>query len=100
MVGKYESKGSGFYQNCNSVVWVRSVDREYRGNNKPKMFMSYKHIGAGSKFQYVSGLFKTKRDDVYSFDKLNEVGIKVFYECIFSAGGIEILKSVSVKKAV
>jgi hypothetical protein len=93
VAGKYQKcTGSGFYENNLGVVWVRAVDRDYKNaKKKPKMYMMYKR-GLDGNFRYISGLFATAEKKTYSFDEVNEVGVKNYYHCIFEDDSILICR--------
>lgn len=82
-----ETKGASFYQNGNGEKYlVRSVNREYKGRQKPPEFYLEKLTSEGPK--YISGLFRTVEEGVYSYDLKDSVtGVRVMFNAVFREQG-------------
>jgi hypothetical protein len=60
-----------------SIFRLLSVTREYNKKKKPVYYLQEIREG---KARYVSGLFQTKYENIFSFDIVDKIGVKVFYE--------------------
>jgi hypothetical protein len=65
---------------------IKAVDRGYRKSSP----VYYLEILEGGKARYLSGLFATDRKNVFSADKKDENGIKIFYTVTFRESGEKI----------
>ena len=76
------------YENEEGDIYLlRPVDREYQGRpKKPKYYLSVRSVGSG-KAKYLSGLFSTRKPDIFSLDMRDEIGVKRMYTLTFSEGG-------------
>ena len=75
------------YQGENGeIFFFFFVDREYKGSKKkPLYYLSKKE---GEKVKYISGLFETQKQGVYSLDFKDEItGMKTLYFAEFKEGG-------------
>jgi hypothetical protein len=83
---------NGVYLNDTGEVYrLLSVDREYIKKKAPKYYLQA--IKAG-KAQYISGIFQTKKENIYSFDLKDEIGVKIYYQMIVTDQG----KKIQIKK--
>lgn len=83
---------NGVYLNgAGEVFRLLSVDREYTKKKAPKYYLQA--IKAG-KAQYISGIFQTKKENIFSFDLKDPIGVKIYYQLIVTDQGnkIEIRK--------
>lgn len=62
---------------------LRSVDKVYKTKRKPKYYLT----GEKGKTGYLSGLFPTKNDSIYSMDMRDSLGVKIIYDCTFIDSG-------------
>ena len=66
------------------IICKANRDFEKSKGKKPCMFVREKK---GNKTRYISGLFKTKIEYVYTGDILDEIGLKSQYKVVFIDGG-------------
>ena len=80
-------KGRSFYKSDDGKKYIlRAVDRSYTGRAKPPKYFLERIEGA--KAVYVSGLFPTNDETLYSLDiKDSATGVRVMYEARFMEGG-------------
>lgn len=78
-------KGSE-YQNEEGEKYLLSVvTRCYQGiRKKPVYYLSQWQAG---RWSYVSGLFQTKQDGVYSYDTRDNFGVRRLSTCLIGEGG-------------
>lgn len=81
------TKGASFYQGDNGKEYqLRSVDRKYPGKKNPPIY--YLERMKGGKAEYMSGLFKTGKPEVFSFDLKDSItGVRVMYNASFEDEG-------------
>jgi len=94
-----EAKGASFYESegQDKKYQVRQVDRQYSGTVKKPVYY-LERIGAG-KPEYISGMFRTKREGFYSLDiKDKTTGIRSMFDAIFTEGGERLELKPKVKK--
>jgi hypothetical protein len=85
---RYNRISSGFYESTNGEkIAVRPVNREYAGNTKKPVYFISRYNKTSKRFEYISGLFKTKQERTFSYDLKDDLGIKVLQVCQFSEGG-------------
>jgi hypothetical protein len=76
---------NGVYINDSGEVYrLLSVDREYNKKKSPKYFLQSIQSG---KARYISGVFPTKQESLFSLDVKDDLGIKVFYKMIITDAG-------------
>ena len=69
----------GKYKGDGVEVWVRAVDRMYEGKKRPVYYLDWKPDGAGGKYVYLSGLFETNNEKVFSGDVKDSVTGKRYF---------------------
>ena len=78
-------KGSEYENEEGEKYLLSAVTRCYQGTaKKPVYYLSQWQAG---RWAYISGLFKTKQDGVYSFDTRDNFGVRRLSTCILSEGG-------------
>jgi len=77
--GVYLSIGPGLYRKGKEgLIKINAVSRDYKGVKfRPEYYMSEKQ---GEGFKYISGLFRAKDGKGYSMDKLDHLGVKIYYK--------------------
>jgi len=65
---------------------LRPVDRDYEGVKKKPIYFIDRLTDEG-KAKYMSGLFPTKNDDIYSYDIKDRFGIKTYMIARFKDDG-------------
>lgn len=83
-----EMKGGAVYRGEDGAVYmIRAVNRSYEGRKAPPRFYMERRV-AGGKLEYLSGLFPTKAEGVYSCDlRDRSTGIRVMHLASFLEGG-------------
>ena len=85
---EYKRVSSGFYEDeTGERIAVKPVNREYAGIKKKPVYFMSKYNPATKKFDYMSGLFRTSEERVFSWDLKDELGIKILQVCQFSENG-------------
>lgn len=81
------AKGGSFYKGDDGKRYLlRSVDRAYAGRAKPPRY--YLERLEGAKAVYLSGLFPTGDETLYSLDMKDAVtGVRAMYDARFGEGG-------------
>ena len=81
------AKGRSFYKGDDGKKYIlRAVDRAYTGRPKPPKY--YLERIEGAKAVYLSGLFPTSDETLYSLDiKDATTGVRMMYEARFMEGG-------------
>jgi hypothetical protein len=84
----YKRISAGMYQNeTGDKLEVKAVNRQYSGTiKKPKYFLS-RFNPSKKKFDYISGLFKTSKPLIFSYDIRDQLGVKYIHTCEFSPDG-------------
>jgi hypothetical protein len=99
---KGEARGAVFYEGDDGHKYqLRQVNRAYIGRSKPPVY--YLERLEGKKAVYLSGLFETGKQGLYSLDMRDKVtGVKVLYDAVFMQGGetVEIKRKGKVGVAV
>lgn len=72
--------------NSERVYLLYSVNRQYSHSKKPVYYLKYRDKGM-KEARYISGLFKTDKPDVFSFDIKDPIGMKQYFYLIFSDNG-------------
>ena len=67
------------------VFMLKKVDREYTGTRKSPIYY-LQELRKGKAF-YVSGVFGTKRENIFSFDIKDALGVKNYYYIVARNGG-------------
>ena len=85
-----EALGNGIYTGTDGKKYrLANVDREFPGRRlKPVYFLQRERGGVMS---YVSGVFKTKREGVYSIDVKDDLGVKHYYDMEKAPGRFHII---------
>ncbi len=85
---QYNRTSAGFYENSKgNRIAVKAVNRDYTGRRKKPVYFMSQYNRQTKKFDYMSGLFSTREDRVFSWDIKDTLGIKTLQICQFSAGG-------------
>ena len=85
---EYKRVTSGFYENeTGERIAIKPVNREYTGIKKKPVYFMSRYNPATKKFDYISGLFRTKEEKVFSWDRKDELGIKILQVCQFTETG-------------
>lgn len=81
------ARGAVFYTGDDGKKYqLRQVDREYKGKAKPPKY--YLERLEGAKAIYLSGLFPTQDETLYSCDLKDRLtGMRLMYNVIFTDGG-------------
>jgi hypothetical protein len=81
------ARGAVFYTGDDGKKYqLRQVDREYKGKAKPPKY--YLERLEGAKAIYLSGLFPTHDETLYSCDLKDRLtGMRLMYNVIFTDGG-------------
>ncbi len=81
-------RGAVFYQDDDGKKYqIRQVNRAYTGRAKPPKYY-LELVDDTGKPHYLSGLFPTKYEEVYSLDlKDNVTGCRLMYDACFKNGG-------------
>ena len=96
ITGRLKRISSGTYQDSKNYVWrLVPVDREYTCKRKPVYFLQKI---TNNKAQYISGVFKTKTDNIFSADIKDGIGVKKYYEIKSINAGEELIISISNKQ--
>ncbi len=89
-----DTKGANFYRGDDGKDYqIRAVDRKYPGRKNPPIY--YLERVEKGKAKYMSGLFKTKKPAVFSFDLKDKItGVRVMFDAKFENEGsqLEILQ--------
>lgn len=82
-----EAKGASFYQGDDGQKYqVRVVNRAYTGRAKPPVYYLERLVGQDA--VYISGLFRTPKPEVFSYDLKDSItGIRVMYDARFEEQG-------------
>jgi len=82
-----EAKGASFYQGDDGQKYqVRAVDRKYEGRKSPPVYYLERLVGQDA--VYISGLFRTPKPEVFSYDLKDSItGIRVMYDARFEGQG-------------
>ena len=84
----YKRTSAGIYENeTGERLEIKSVNREYAGRTKAPIYFLSRYNPAKKKFDYISGLFKTSKPLVLSYDTRDSLGIKTIRLCTFSENG-------------
>jgi len=84
----YNRISAGLYENeTGDRLEVKAVNRQYAGRTKKPVYFLSRHNPTKKKFDYISGLFTTKQELVFSYDIKDQLGVKHLYTCEFSPGG-------------
>lgn len=85
---RYNRTSSGFYENeAGEKIQIRPVNREYAASTKKPVYFMSRYNKTSKKMDYVSGMFRTKQERLFSYDLKDELGIKVLQVCQFSKNG-------------
>ena len=88
MKQKYKRVTAGFYENeAGERINIRPVNREYAGRVKKPVYFLSEYNPETKQFSYISGLFKTRQERIFSYDIKDQLGIKILQVCSFSEGG-------------
>lgn len=96
ITGRLKRISAGTYKDSQEDIWrLVSVDREYSCKSKPAYYLQ--RI-INNKAQYVSGVFKTKTENIFSADIKDGLGVKKYYEIQSVNSGDELIISISKKQ--
>ncbi len=96
ITGRLKRISAGTYKDNRDDIWrLVPVDREYSCNSKP---IYYLQKIKNSKAQYVSGVFQTMKENVFSADIKDSLGVKKYYEIQALNNGEELVISLSKTK--
>lgn len=82
-------KGGVYSDETGQKYLLRPVDRDYLGVKKKPVYFIDRLTDEG-KAKYMSGLFPTKKEGVYSYDIKDKYGIKIYMIARFKDDGATI----------
>lgn len=85
-----KTKNSIYTSHGGDVFMIKSVDRQYASAKKKPVYYLSKLNKDTKQMQYISGLFKTDKEGLFSYDILDTNGIKKIKYLEFLEGGLRV----------
>ena len=79
------TQAGNIYSDSKQTVLLKPVNREYGANTKKPLY--YLNLLENGKAAYLTGLFATNDENVFSGDFKDGIGVKHIVKLIFSNGG-------------
>jgi hypothetical protein len=84
----YQRISAGLYEDeTGDRLEVKAINRQYPGRSKKPVYFLSRYNPTKKKFDYISGLFTTKKPLIFSYDIRDSLGVKHIKICEFSPGG-------------